>query len=405
MITVPYTIGSASPSQIAIAAQRRGHRTVFVVDPGDRDIVGHLNLLASFGTVVRATTPAAAIDGLAGEVPSAVVTFADKTLPMTSVLASHFGLPGLPRDVVPRVIDKGIQRRRLNDCCVGAVATVDVHGGQSLDQLHDIPLPGVLKPSKGAGSRDTVLVETAAQVADELARHMASSWFVVESWIEGTPSPVAPGLADYVSIESVAVGETVHHIGCTGRLPLAKPARERGLIFPVEPPKPVLDRLYETASAAISALGIGHGLVHTELKISPDGPQIIEVNARLGGGLSSIIPAAGGIDPVALAIDLALGQPCPPLRAATQTALHLYAQPPKEAVSMHTQPDISAIRGVPGVYGVDRHARAGDPIDWRNGSASRVLDVWIKADNLNDLIDRANRVESTVATTTGWNYE
>jgi biotin carboxylase len=41
----------------------------------------------------------------------------------------------------------------------------------------------------------------------------------------------------------------------------------------------------EAAAAAARALGLGHGPVHAELRLTPDGPRILEVAARSIGGL------------------------------------------------------------------------------------------------------------------------
>lgn len=403
MIVVPYTAGSATPSQIALACQDRGHDTTFVVDPTDPDAVAHLRLLEAFGTVVEAVAPADAVAALEGGTPHAVVTFAEATLATAAAVATGHGLPGHPPEIVEQLTDKGAQRRRLNACGVGGVATVDVRGGQPVEQLGDVPLPGVLKPCAGAGSRDTLFVESSAEVAGELARHPAGARFVVERRIVGSTTPFHPGLADYLSVESAVVGDAVVHLGCTGRLPLAEPARERGLVFPISP-EPGLSRgLLDLASAAIAALGIRHGLVHTEIKLGADGPQVIEVNARLGGGLASIVPAAGGPDLVGLAVDLALGGSVPALPEATGVALHLYVQPPQDATALIAGPDVKTVRALDGVYGVDRRARAGDRIDWRSGSAGRILDVWVEAGTLDELLRRADAIESAVAMTTEWN--
>jgi biotin carboxylase len=64
------------------------------------------------------------------------------------------------------------------------------------------------------------------------------------------------------------------------------------------------------AEAAVAALGIENGPSYTQLRIGPDGPQVIEVAARLGGGHDSeLVLAAVGVDLNGLAIDAALGEP------------------------------------------------------------------------------------------------
>jgi biotin carboxylase len=66
----------------------------------------------------------------------------------------------------------------------------------------------------------------------------------------------------------------------------------------------------EAAEAATRALGIRDGPSYTQLILSPDGPRIMEVAARLGGGHDSeICRLAAGVDLAAEAVRAALGVP------------------------------------------------------------------------------------------------
>ena len=66
----------------------------------------------------------------------------------------------------------------------------------------------------------------------------------------------------------------------------------------------------DAAEAAVGALGIRNGPSYTQLILSPDGPRIMEVAARLGGGHDSeICRRAAGVDLAAAAVRAALGLP------------------------------------------------------------------------------------------------
>ena len=61
---------------------------------------------------------------------------------------------------------------------------------------------------------------------------------------------------------------------------------------------------------AHTALGFADGVTHTELKLTPAGPELIEVNARLGGDLIPYLGLrASGVDPAAAAAAVACGRP------------------------------------------------------------------------------------------------
>ena len=63
-----------------------------------------------------------------------------------------------------------------------------------------------------------------------------------------------------------------------------------------------------TADAAVAALGIRSGPTYTQIVLSPDGPRVIEVAARLGGGHDSeLVRIATGVDLATAAVRAALG--------------------------------------------------------------------------------------------------
>ena len=61
--------------------------------------------------------------------------------------------------------------------------------------------------------------------------------------------------------------------------------------------------------AAAEALGIRNGPSYTQVRLGPDGPVVMEVAARLGGGHDAeLCRAALGVDLNALAVEAALGE-------------------------------------------------------------------------------------------------
>ena len=63
------------------------------------------------------------------------------------------------------------------------------------------------------------------------------------------------------------------------------------------------------AQAAAEALGVRHGPTYTQIRLGPDGPRVIELAARLGGGHDAeLCRAALGVDLDDLAVSFALGE-------------------------------------------------------------------------------------------------
>jgi biotin carboxylase len=75
----------------------------------------------------------------------------------------------------------------------------------------------------------------------------------------------------------------------------------------------------EVAEAAAAALGIERGPVYVQLRVGPDGPKVVELAARVGGGHDAeLCRAALGVDLNALTIAAALGEELPPIEPAPQ---------------------------------------------------------------------------------------
>jgi biotin carboxylase len=71
-----------------------------------------------------------------------------------------------------------------------------------------------------------------------------------------------------------------------------------------------------TALHALKALGLDAGVAHTEIKLTPDGPRLVEVNPRPAGNrITELIRHVTGIDLAAACVAVALGRE-PDLRRA-----------------------------------------------------------------------------------------
>jgi biotin carboxylase len=66
----------------------------------------------------------------------------------------------------------------------------------------------------------------------------------------------------------------------------------------------------ELAAEAASALGISEGPTSTRIRITPHGPRVIELGARVGSPAEvELARVATGVDLNALALKSALGEP------------------------------------------------------------------------------------------------
>jgi hypothetical protein len=302
-------------------------------------------------------------DRLAAGRPAAILTFSDDVMPLTAELADRLGLPFHSRQTAELLTDKAAQRSRLAEC------GVDELGSATLSSPGDWPaassrigLPAVLKPLRGNGSRDVYRItgnEQGQALADRLLGSGAS--FVLEEYLVGrTCQPYG----DFVSVESIVSDGQVRHLAVTGKLPMVPPFRETGHCWPSPLDEVEQRQVKDLVSRAVSALGVTLGLTHTEIKLTPDGPRIIEVNGRLGGFINDFARSAYRVDLVDIAGRLALGLPLPPLPDRLDRVYFQYLGPtPASAFTLIGTSGGQEVRKLPGVTGYRTLYEPGDTFE------------------------------------------
>jgi biotin carboxylase len=336
--------GEGSPSAMALkAAAAPVCDVVWVVDSSEANVTWSLRLLQKLGQVVD--TAGLSEDEIAERVrplhPDGIVAYADAHMERTSLLAGRLALAYHDPEVVQRVIDKSIQRAALRRGGLPVPGCAVVPPAPSPDQvdalLETLSFPVVIKPRLGSASRETHLVHNAAElralIAD-VATNESELSMVVEEYMAGATPPPSEWFSDYVSIESVVVDGQISHLAVTGRLHQAKPFRETGLIIPSDFPPALQTEVLQIATQAIIALGIRIGCLHTEIKITDEGPRVIEVNGRIGGFVPEVLAlAAPHVNLHELSMRVALGERVafPDLVVTKGVGYVIVRQPPQTA--------------------------------------------------------------------------
>lgn len=378
-----------------------------------------LRLLRRLGEVVDARGCSAedAAFQLEGSGAAGIVGFVDAVLPTVSELGTRLGFRCNPPAVTVRLTDKLEQRRALEAAGVPTpgfrAVWRDVSPGDLGGLLSGLRFPVVVKPFHGTASLDVCRADDLASVRDALRAYRAGprdDALLVEEMIPGAPVPT--GVGDYLSVESyVEDGRTVS-LGVSARFPLAPPFRETGVFVPAPFPADLLVSAVALAEEAVSGIGVLWGPVHTEMKLSPDGPRVIEVNGRLGGGgILEVWSGGAGLSLLELAArNLLPGQP--PLRelvalaggGALRPALGFFYSlgvlPPLDAGEITAIGDLGAVRRLHGVEEVMLSRAVGDRVDWRSGYLSHVLAVRGRAADL----DEISRLPALVEAEAGIRY-
>lgn len=209
-------------------------------------------------------------------------------------VAERLGLPH-PIDSATAAVatSKSRQRERLNGA--GVPQPRLTAAGE------EVPIPCVVKASDRQGQRGLSIVWDPAELDGAVAAAVEASrsgGYLVEELVAGPE----------VTVNAVSVAGEFVPLAVTDRVTAEPPAFGVALAH-------VWPSVHQTAGAvgaarlAAEALGVRDGPTYTQVRLGPDGPRVMEVAARLGGGHDAeLVLAATGIDLNGLAIDFALGR-------------------------------------------------------------------------------------------------
>jgi hypothetical protein len=317
--------------------------------------------------------------------PTGIVAYGDDQIELASILGGALELDYFDAAVAERLIDKVAQRQALAAAGLATPKFAAVPNSSSLDNIErlvdGVDFPVILKPRHGAASRETHLARDATQLW-ELVNAVATldpgTELVIEEFMEGALPPPSSFFGDYVSVESVVSHGRISHLAVTGRLPSAKPFRETGLIIPTDFAPTLVAEILKVATAAIVAVGIQSGCLHTEIKVTDRGLRVIEVNGRIGGFVAPVMAlAAPGINFFEISQKVALGEDVvvENVLSTNHVGYVIVAQPPIGVSRVVSVTGLDVLAKLPGVDSVTLSRRPGSAVDWRLGSHEYVYAV------------------------------
>jgi len=318
--------------------------------------------------------------------PDGILALADDALEWTAHVAEHLELNFLLPSTVARLTDKFAQRKALRESGLRAPRSLmlgrEVTAVTLAALAKDFPFPAVMKPRWGEGSRDTLPVSSIGELCtfwDEVNPSDGARDFVLEEYIPDSPVPMGgSGFASYVSVESFVQQGVITHLAVTGRMPPAAPFRETGFFIPCALDAEQQQTVLDVAGQAAAAVGVTLGCLHTEIKLTPAGPTVIEVNGRIGGGIPEMLEAATGVKFLSIAMRLALGEAVeiPAMPHCDALAYLFYVQAPVEFERVTALEGLSELREVAGVDEVILNRGPGERVDWREGNHGHVFSVF-----------------------------
>ncbi|MDN3241488.1 ATP-grasp domain-containing protein [Glycomyces tritici] len=225
-----------------------------------------------------------------------------------SEAAAELGLPGPDPEAVRAVRDKSATRRALTEAGLPQPAFHVLAPGEGGAQAAAaIGFPLVVKPIALGASQGVIKVDRAEDLAAAVAAARRTrqagmrndGTLLLEQYLTGPEISVDAAVID---------GEYLPYALARKQIGPEPYFEEMG--HTVDPHDPLLADAALTGmlAAAHEAVGWRHGSTHTEVKLTPSGPVLVEINGRLGGDLIPYLGMlANGIDSGVAGTRLALG--------------------------------------------------------------------------------------------------
>lgn len=237
-----------------------------------------------------------------------ILTWSEALLERTAEAAARLGLAHMTTAAVRNCRDKYTTRRLLEKAGLPSARYEVAHGlDEALEAAARIGYPVVVKPRALAGSSGVVLARTAAEL-QRTYRHTVEAAFtgldplegvMVEEYLDGpeisVDSVVVDGIAYSVNLARKRIGyapffEEVGHLVCPWRH------------------EPWANELTDLLGRIHAALEVSTGVTHAELRLTANGPRLVELNGRLGGDYIPLLgKLATGVDLTAAAMDVSRG--------------------------------------------------------------------------------------------------
>jgi biotin carboxylase len=309
-----------------------------------------------------------------------IVSFVDDFVLTAALLAERLGLTYHSPDVAAVLVDKRAQRAALDRAGVPGPGFWAVAAASSTRDVAELArrvcYPVVLKPAEGSGSRGILFIRNAAELVEGIRKGGSAAGYIVEEYLDDDAAR-SHCFASYFSIESVISAGHADHVAVTGRFALAAPFRETGNFIPGILDPALQAPVLAIVDDAIRALGIENAVIHTEIKQTPGGPKLIEVNGRLGGRPPFVLGSVSDVNLFQVACEIAAGKAVrvPNLVACREVGFWRMIQPPQSASRIEAIGGVQDISALPGVDSVSLDRRPGESVDWRDGTASQVVTV------------------------------
>jgi len=351
----------------------------------------------------------------------AVATFAELSVPLTARLAEALGVPGPAPESTDQARDKFLTRQALARNGLPTPPVYEILSEQDIDPaICTVGFPAVLKPVSGAASVGVKKVENEAELWSAYsARHhelgsmvISSGAIIKDDGQQGAAVGASAVIGARFVLESYLDGEEVdvdvvmsdgewQYAAVSDNGPTLEPYfNETWAVSPSLLPRDRQLALRELAVSSVKALGFQDGIFHVELKYtSQHGAQLIEVNARMGGGpVYSTNLKTWGVDLVEETLFCAAGIPSRPV--ATRKPAECIANADVNALRSGRLVDLSFMKPLlqrEGVVSHNCHVREGEEVVGpQDGLPTWLVEVVVSRPTPREALDFLMKLEAEI---------
>lgn len=268
-----------------------------------------------------------------------------------------------------RATDKLAMRNCMKQAGVPIPAYHAIRTAEELEKIAGkMPDRFILKPTDNAASRGVVLIDQEQKPDLEEAfrytmQYSRGGTALAEEYMTGPE----------VSVEAFSVDGIPHIITITDKIVTEVPYFvELGHTEPSRLPDDQQQAITELAMRAIRAIGMRNGPTHTEIKVTPDGPKLVEIAARLGGDFitSKLVPLSSGVDMIECSFAILLGESVQYHRTKNQGAAIRFLHGKKGI--LESIEGTEEVRQMTGVREVEIYKKIGNPVQPPENSSDRI---------------------------------
>ena len=253
----------------------------------------------------------------------------------------------------------------------------------------------IVKPADNAGSRGVQLVDVREYLTEAVANVHAAESKLQEmyAYSKGNSRNGIVMVEEFmsgpeVSVESMTVDGETQILTITDKYITPPPYFvELAHCEPSMLAEEVQEQIKKVTLQAVKAIRLQNGPSHTEIKVTKDGPKVVELAARLGGDFitSRLVPLSAGIDMVGASVELAAGEKINISRKWNKGAVIHFIQAGEGIVEKITVPEeVYRLKGVEEVVIYDK---AGEHLAGTKSSNDRLGHVITSAETAKEAME------------------